>query len=122
LLTGPAVLRFEPASGVTQTMYSQTDGRESAYARVLPSLPVSSFGQYAGRYRSDELGVEWTIVVTDGGISLRDERGELTPLQPIFHDAFAGPGTVRFERDRNGAVTTLTMTTTGVYLLPFPRK
>lgn len=122
LPTGPAVLRFEPASGATQTMHSQTDGRESAYSRVLPSLPVSSFGQYAGRYRSDELGVEWTIVVAEGGISLRDQRGEVTSLQPIFRDAFAGPGTVRFERDRDGAVTALTMTTTGVYLLRFPRN
>jgi CubicO group peptidase (beta-lactamase class C family) len=122
LPTGTTVLRFEPASGVTQTMYSQTDGRVSVYSRVLASLPVSSFGQYAGRYRSEELGVEWTIVVTDAGISLRDERGELTPLHPIFRDGFAGPGTVRFERDRDGAVTGLTMTTTGVYLLRFPRK
>lgn len=122
LPTGTTVLRFEPATGATQTMYSETDGRASAYSRVQPALPVSSFGRYAGRYRSDELGVEWTIVVTDAGISLRDQRGDLTPLQPIFRDAFAGPGTVRFERAPSGAVTALTMTTTGVYLLRFSRE
>ena len=121
LPSGPAMLRFEPASGQAQTMYSQTDGRVSTYPRVEPPLPMSDFGQYAGQYRSDELGVEWTVLVTDSGVSLRDERGELTPIQPWFRNAFSGPGTVSFERDAKGAVAALIMTTTGVYSLRFAR-
>jgi hypothetical protein len=121
LPTGTTTIQFAPATGVAQRFESQTDGRASTYVRVQPALSPSSFAEYAGRYRSDELGVEWTAVVTDGSVSLRDERGELTPIQPIFRDAFTGPGTVRFERNARGEVTALTMTTAGVYLLRFAR-
>ena len=121
LPTGSAVLRFEPESGQAQTLYSQTDARVSTYPRVQPALPASDFVQYAGRYRSDEIGAEWTVVASDSGVSLRDERGELTPVQPWFRDAFYGPGTVRFERNAGGVVMALIMTTTGVYSLRFAR-
>lgn len=121
LPTGTTVLEFQPATGETQTMLSRTDGRMSAYSRVAPPLSPSDFGQYAGRYRSSELGTEWTVVVSGGDVSIRDERGDDTPIRPAFRDAFDGPGTVRFQRDATGAVTALTMTTTGVYLLGFDR-
>ncbi len=116
-----SVVEFQPDSGDAQTMLAHNDGRTSTYHRVEPPLPPQDFGQYAGRYRSDELGVEWTVLADSGRLVLRDERGSDTPIEPIFRDGFDGPGTVRFERDATGAVTALTMTTRGVRALRFAR-
>lgn len=65
--------------------------------------------------------IEWIVTAADGRVAIVDVRGDRTPVSPIFRDAFAGPGTVRFERDHRGKVTALIMTTTGVYALRFPR-
>lgn len=116
------ILEFKPANDTARTMISHSDGRSSVYARVGPPLPPSSFLAYRGRYHSDELGVDWTVDVRGDQLSLVDGRGDRTNIQPIFRDAFAGPGTVRFERDAGGKVVALTMTTTGVYLLRFMRR
>lgn len=121
LPTGSTVLEFQPRSGEATTMLSHNDGRVTRYSRVAPPLPREQFGQYAGRYRSDELETEWTIVVTDGKLLLRDSRGEDTPLQPVFRDGFAGIGTIHFERDSAGSVNALTATTYGVNQLRFVR-
>ena len=117
-----SVVEFAPGVGEARTMTARTDGRESEYIRVGPVLPDSLFGDYAGRYRSDELGVEMTVVVASGKVSLRDARGEDSPLNPIFRDAFDGVGTVRFERGASGAVTAMTLTSHGVSALPFVRE
>jgi hypothetical protein len=118
---GTTTLEFQPSSGKAQTIVARTDGRSSTYARVESPVSASEFAAYAGRYRSEELGTEWTVAVTGAQVEIVDERGDRTPVQPIFRDAFAGPGTVRFERNARGAVSALTMTTTGVYLLRFSR-
>lgn len=121
LPTASTVLAFQPSTGKAQTMSATTDGRSSTYTRVEPALDPSAFPAYAGRYRSAELGIEWIVTAADGRVAIVDERGDRTPVSPIFRDAFAGPGTVRFERDHRGKVTALIMTTTGVYALRFSR-
>lgn len=121
LSTGTTVLEFQPSAGEARTMLSHNDGRITSYSRVANPLPPTAFSQYAGRYRSDELGTEWSIVTDSGKLILRDARGEDTPLRPIFRDAFDGVGTVHFERDDAGIVTALTVTTYGVRELRFIR-
>jgi CubicO group peptidase (beta-lactamase class C family) len=121
LPAGTTVLEFQPAVGQAHSLLANNDGRITTYSRVAPPLSPTEFGQYAGRYRSDELGTEWTILADSGKVSLRDARGEDTPLRPTFGDAFDGVGTVHFERSSTGAVIALTVTTYGVNQLRFVR-
>ncbi len=85
------------------------------------ALAPEDFGEYAGRYRTDELGVAWEVVADSGRVLLRDERGSDTPLVPIFRDGFDGPGTVRFERNSSGAVCGMIFTTRGIAALSSTR-
>ena len=114
-------LEFLPAHGEAETMRAHTDGRTTVYRRVGSPLAPDAFGQYAGRYWSNELGVGYTVVFAADSLQLRDARGNDTPLAPLFRDGFDGPGTVRFERDSTGMVTAMTFTTRGVNALPFVR-
>jgi CubicO group peptidase (beta-lactamase class C family) len=62
---------------------------------------------YAGRYASEELGVEWTVAVRAGRlVLLRPGLGE-TALEPVERDGFRdeGLGAVWFQRTPEGAVT-----------------
>ncbi len=114
-------IEFVPSHGPADTMLAHNDGRTTAYHCVGPPLARGDFGQYAGRFWSDELGVGYTVVYAADSLHLRNERGDDTPLAPLFRDAFDGPGTVRFERDSMGVVTAMTFTTRGVDALPFIR-
>ena len=121
LRIGSSEVEFLPAHGQAQTMLAHNDGRTSIYQRVGPPLERSAFAQYEGRYWSDELGTAYRVVLQADTLELRDERGDDTPLVPLFRDGFDGPGTVRFERDTAGVVTAMTFTTRGVDALPFTR-
>lgn len=90
--------------------------------RVAAPLSPTAFSQYAGRYRSDELDAEWTIVADGGKLFVRDAPGEDPPPRPIFRDGVDGVGTVHFERDATGIVTGLTATTYDIKELRFVRE
>jgi CubicO group peptidase (beta-lactamase class C family) len=93
--------------------------------RVPP--PVKSrehMSGFAGRYRSDELDVEWTIdVVNDSTIRLQRRRAPDQRLISVWADGFnGGIGTVRFTRDATGRVDGLLLSAGRVRHLRFDKQ
>jgi CubicO group peptidase (beta-lactamase class C family) len=78
----------------------------------------------AGRYASTELDVVYTIAHRDDALTLEIPNRKPITLQPIARDTFVASylGVVRFSRDANGAVTTLTAHSPGVRGLAFERS
>jgi hypothetical protein len=77
----------------------------------------------AGRYRSDELDVEWTLRATDeGALVLERRRLPDQRLAPIYEDGFSGgAGSLRFTRDTGGRVTGFLFTAGRVRHIQFER-
>jgi CubicO group peptidase (beta-lactamase class C family) len=115
-------LRFQPSSGGSaRWVRSASDGHPVVYERVEAAPSTLRPADYAGTYASAEAGTEWTIVARDSGLVAQPRRGDDVVLRPVFRDAFAGAGLVRFERDANGKPIALTVSTRGVHGLRFTR-
>jgi len=72
---------------------------------VKPS--VDELHEYAGTFKSAELGVSWTIKVQNNKLVLSFFRNPNKVLTPLFADAFRGVGMIRFERDAQNKITSL---------------
>ncbi len=107
-----------PAKHVTRT----AEPRPIVYVRVDTTVPSQRFAEYAGSYVSPEVGVTWTLIAKNDTLMLHQQRGSDMPLHPLFRDAFAGVGVLRFQRDTHGLVTGLTVTSRGVHALRFDRR
>ena len=74
--------------------------------RLSPS--VGELAAYVGRYRSDELGVIWEIVLEEGKLIARQPPLDDVTLEPQYLDAFTwDSGHAVFERDDAGAVSAM---------------
>ena len=91
------------------------------YTAVEPAGDIHA-ADFTGHYTSDELAHPWDIVARGDSLFVHGARAETLPLRPFFRDAFAGPGVVRFERDKGGVVTALTVTTRGMHELRMVRQ
>jgi CubicO group peptidase (beta-lactamase class C family) len=77
-----------------------------------PDTSRAALAGLAGLYTSVELGLTWTIVVTDSGLAGRGARDREFGLRPLFRDVFSTPfGTIRFERDERGSARRLLVST-----------
>jgi CubicO group peptidase (beta-lactamase class C family) len=77
----------------------------------------------AGKYLSPEVDTSYTLVVVDGSLIARHVRHDDVVLRPAAKDRFRGPtlGTVEFERDPQGNVTGLLVSSPRVRRLRFDR-
>jgi len=111
---GEAEARFEGGSqGQAAAMVVRGIGpRPERFDRVEPpALTPSALAAISGRYRSAELGVEWTVVTQGAGLSVRASTGEERELVAVYKDGFTLDGsTVAVDRDPRGRVRALLVT------------
>lgn len=92
------------------------------YLAMPQAAPAAEeLAAYAGRYRSDELDVVYTVAVEEGRLVIRRRKNEPTTLEPAHADAFNGAADVRFTRDAAGRVDGFLLTTGRVRNLRFAR-
>ena len=92
-----------------------TPATRTTAAAAPPTEPAltgaAALGAYAGRYRSGELGVLWTVAASDTGLVATVVRGRAVPLKPVSKDNYTADGmAVKFARDGKGKVTALLVT------------
>jgi hypothetical protein len=87
----------------TLTMIADQATLVRAPAQTMTRAKLNEFG---GRYRSEELDVEWTIsVASDSVIVLSARRAPERRLSPVYADGFMSAiGVLRFSRDKAGKV------------------
>jgi CubicO group peptidase (beta-lactamase class C family) len=107
-------------SGDTLTMVTD----QATLVRVSPQvLTRARLSDFAGRYRSEELDVEWTISVTsDSVITLSTRRGPDRRLSAGYADGFTSAiGVLRFSRDKAGKVNGFYLTAGRIRRIQFDR-
>jgi CubicO group peptidase (beta-lactamase class C family) len=79
---------------------------------------------YVGRYRSEELDVEWTLALgSDSALMLSRRRTPDQRLTPVYADGFGGGvGTIRFTRDNTGRVDGFLLTSGRIRHIRFDRR
>lgn len=120
----PFAVEFEPASGRARGLRSFIDRTQNGvFERVEPFTPSSAqLRAYAGEYRSAELNVVWTITERDAGLVIRRPGKADTVAEPLATDMFTTIGDfMKFSRDPGGAISGLTLVSTGVRSLSFER-
>lgn len=94
------------------------------YSRV-PSyeLTATQLREFTGLYRSDEVDMPYSIVLSDETLLLRSLKSNDMPLLPISTDFFNGSGKrLRFTRDTRGEITGVLLNTSRAYNLRFERS
>jgi hypothetical protein len=73
--------------------------------------PAAEIRSYAGDYRSDEIGVTFTIQSRDSALVVKNPWGPDVTIAPFSKDVFVGDvvGIVKFSRDSRGAITGFTL-------------
>lgn len=114
------------ASGKAARYVIETaSGSKRTYQRIDPADQVARpLTDYTGIYRSDELDLSCLVLVKDGHLVVRHRRHGEMVLRQDAADRFSGAalGSIRFDRDANGNVTGLRVTTGRVRNLRFDRQ
>jgi hypothetical protein len=111
----PDEVLFPPLkAGAPQDLHILAPARTIVLSRVTaPSYSATELNAYAGDYRSDELNVTYTIVVTpEGSLVVVREKVNPVPLIAVTRDGFTGQSlgsTVTFIRAPSGDVTGITI-------------
>lgn len=81
------------------------------FTRMTAPMPTeSALASFAGRYRSADTDMTYTVQLADGRLTLRWPREREVPLEAVGGDRFIGNiGTVTFTRTASGAVDGLTI-------------
>jgi CubicO group peptidase (beta-lactamase class C family) len=112
-LAGGQRLRLAMAAdGRTRTLRTVTSDGDSVvhtWRTESASKPTAAeLGAYTGRYRNDEIGVTFTVAVSDGRLTVRPRPQATDTLTATYRDAFEGGGqAVWFTRDKRGRVTAM---------------
>ncbi len=92
------------------------------YAGDGPWAPTAAELQgFAGAYRSDELGVTFTVGFAGDTLTVSSRAGDVAKFRPAYRDGFVGQGVVWFERDQGGQVTALHYGQSRVWDLKAPK-
>jgi CubicO group peptidase (beta-lactamase class C family) len=92
--------------------------------RIEPFLPTEeALKEYAGRYYSDELDTRYDLTVKSGELRVQVGHNKEIPAFPQKKDIFMAGGYVKiqFQRDGNGAITGLMISTGRVKNLKFAK-
>jgi CubicO group peptidase (beta-lactamase class C family) len=103
----PAELLFPPARADGEQEMQLISGGVTLYRRAAPfAMPNGGLAEYAGKFVSDEVGVELSLTPKDSVMVMSTPGSWSFRLEPIFSDAFALPDVVvlRFTRDTRGRV------------------
>ena len=87
---------------------ARPDGDTLVFDEVKPAPAQVRLADYTGIYASNELDVRLVIGAKNGKLALRRRPADELELRPEYADDFqagGGLGTLRFSRDRSGAVT-----------------
>ena len=110
---GGTRVRFVAASGAlpVSMRVPTADGDTVVYARMATSawMPTATeLTPLAGKYRSEEIGVTFTVAVANGRLTVSPRVGVVDTLAPTYRDTFDGDGgSVWFTRDAKGRVTAM---------------
>lgn len=102
-------LEFSPAEAGRPPAWHLLDGggqRLAELQSVTFDLTTTDLPSFAGKYRSDELDVTYTVAVRDSTLVVQSST-----LHPVSKDAFVGHymGVVRFSRNARGSITAFTL-------------
>lgn len=120
-------LRFgTAASGRDELRVAPTDNPSASqvFEKIsVPPPPASWLESLAGRYRSDELDVTYTVEARPGGLLIHPVGRPDMTVEPVDRDTFAGrsAGTVRLRRDARQRVTGFTFNRTAARGVVFVR-
>jgi CubicO group peptidase (beta-lactamase class C family) len=119
------VVLATPPGAPRRVRVEAPNARSVEYVAVArPRLDSASLAEYAGDYRSPELGAGYHLAIR--GDTLRILRGWETPipLAPFYQDGFraGNAGVIRFVRDSRGKVTGFVLWTGRVRHLRFERN
>ena len=99
-------------------------GTVTELERVEPATPTADeLRAFIGRYVSDEAEATFDVAVDGERLVVRRRPGLVTPLTPVYADAFnGGLGWVVFRRDAAGRVVGLSLGSERLWDLPFTRQ
>jgi len=123
---GTPALDFIPAdTGGTKEVHVLGPQPEPRVLQAVSPVTVSEsdLRALAGEYESQDLGVIYSLVATESGLTLRIPGRADIRLEPVSEDVFGGDvvGTVSFSRGARDAVTGFTIHSSGVRSLLFQR-
>lgn len=121
LLSGSTRFRVERGKDGTIVAFKQTtaDGDTVRYVRVADTTwtpAPSDLASIGGRYRSDEIGVTFTVADIGGALSISPRAGVADTARPVYREKTAtgmrdgfsnGADAVWFTRDAKGRVTAM---------------
>ncbi len=101
-----------------------SSGRDVVHERVEQAEPnATEFGSYVGTYHSQELGVDYALLVEEGKLVLRNRKIGKMELEPSFVDGFTFQGYgMTFTRDAQGRVIGFTLSSARVRRVRFVKK
>jgi hypothetical protein len=123
---GTPALEFIPAdTGGTKEVHVLGPQPEPRVLQAVGPVRVSEsdLKALAGEYKSQDLGVTYSLAANDSGLTLRIPGRADIRLEPVSDGVYAGDivGTVTFSRGARDAVTGFTLHSNGVRSLPFQR-
>lgn len=125
LLSNGARWIFDTAGGKPGFRVVQPDGdtvRNTLVAREPWKPDVTALRAYEGAYRSDEIGVTYSVRVSGDSLRASARPGVTVTLRPAYPDAFARGGTtIWFSRDRAGRVVAMHVSEGRLWDLVMPR-
>ena len=122
-----ADVRFEstPDGGLQMSLHTEGSEEPGIYKRYRPKQPTpEQLEAYAGRYHSEELGVDYDLAVDDGVLQFRIARYEAHELEPVFGEIFSNSdyGTFQFRRGSDGTVEGFVLAAGRVRSIEFERQ
>ena len=121
LLAGTTEVTFTRGTDGSALTLRIGDATRPVYIRAVPVQPAAdALLAYAGAYYSDDLAVEYTFRVDNGGLVLWNRKLGRIPLAPTFADGFYGAAWYfTFRRNDSGAVSGFTVSTSRAWNIPF---
>ena len=112
LLFQSTPFEFIPAAPGRPKEWRVGEGKDArVWQFVTFAPPAPEIRSYAGEYRSEELGVTYTLSAHDSALVVRNAWGADVTIAPFLKDVFVGDvvGIMRFSRDPRGVVTGFTL-------------
>lgn len=120
--SGPSRIIFDAQEqGKLVSFHFATREDTSLFEPVQEVSPtVAELGEFEGLYQSDEVEVTYSVLAHDGKLSLLRRPDAVRPLTPAYRDVFIAPSArsafgesgewvVRFRRDKDGHVVSLSI-------------